>query len=112
MCIGSLLPDAEYPTQSFVYYTSDYNPPRIPYSNPEYDELYKRSTSIEAENNNDLKMELCQKMEKIILEERLIIPVYETPDKMLFSNKIVLPTANSEYITGYGFGYPYYVSVK
>ena len=51
-------------------------------------------------------------MEKIILEERLIIPVYETPDKMLFSNKIVLPTANSEYITGYGFGYPYYVSVK
>jgi len=112
MCIGSLLPDATDPAASFVYFTSDYNPPRIPYSNPKYDELYARATSLEANNDNSLKLELCYQMEEIILKERLIVPVYETPSKKLFSNKIVLPTKDSQYVTGFGYGYPLYVSVK
>ena len=50
-------------------------------------------------------------MENIILKDRVIVPVYETESKKLFADHIVLPTANQEYVTGWGFGYPMFVSI-
>ena len=110
--LGSLLPSPDDPSASFAFFISTYSPPRFCYSNAEFDELYARSTSLEASLNNDLKVELCQKMENIILKERVIVPVYETESKKLFADYIVLPTANQEYVTGWGFGYPMFVSIE
>ncbi|MBQ2819419.1 MAG: hypothetical protein IJF14_03430 [Clostridia bacterium] len=110
--LGSMLPDADDPSQSFHCFTSTYSPPRFYYSNPEFDALYDQAVSREVRADNDKFIDICQKMEKIILEDRVIIPVYETVSKKLFADKIDLPTANDQYVTCYGFGYPYYVSIK
>ncbi|MBR3865560.1 MAG: hypothetical protein IKM67_02470 [Clostridia bacterium] len=110
--MGSLLPSADEPTASFNFFISSYSPPRFKYSDAEFDAMYEQSISLEANLNNDLKIELCQKMENKILKERIIVPVYETESKKLFADKIVLPTKDQQYITGYGFGYPAFVSVK
>ena len=109
--LGSLLPSADDPSASFGFFVSDYSPPRFCYGNPEFDELYVQSCSLEANLNNDLKVELCQKMEQIVLRDKIIVPVYETESKKLFSERIVLPTADEAYLTVFGFGYPMFASV-
>ncbi len=108
--MGSLLPSADDPTASFNFFISSYSPPRFKYSDAEFDALYEQSISLEANLNNDLKIELCQKMENKILKERIIIPVYETESKKLFASHITLPTKDQSYITGFGFGYPMFAS--
>ena len=110
--MGSLLPSADEPTASFAFFISSYSPPRFKYADAEFDAMYAQSISLEANLNNDLKIELCQKMENKILKERIIVPVYETESKKLFADHIVLPTANQGYVTGFGFGYPEFVSIK
>jgi hypothetical protein len=109
--MGSLLPSADEPTASFNFFISAYSPPRFKYADAEFDAMYEQSISLEANLNNDLKIELCQKMEKKILQERIIVPVYETESKKLFADHIILPTANEEFVTGFGFGYPEFVSI-
>ena len=110
--LGSLLPSADDPSASFAVFISSYSPPRFCYANPEFDALYEQSCSLEANLNNDLKVELCQKMEQIVLRDKIIVPVYETESKKLFSDRIVLPTANEAYLTVFGFGYPLFAGVK
>ncbi len=110
--LGSLLPSADDPSASFGFFISTYSPPRFCYANPEFDELYARSCSLEANMNNDLKIELCQKMEQIVLRDKIIVPVYETESKILLADHVVLPTKDETYIPGFGFGYPLFASTK
>ena len=110
--LGSLLPSADDPSASFAFFISTYSPPRFCYANPEFDELYQKSCSLEACLDSSLKVKYCQEMEKIILDELIIVPVYETESKKLFADKIVLPTKDQGYVTGFGFGYPLFASVK
>ena len=110
--LGSLLPSPDDPSASFAFFISTYSPPRFCYANPEFDALYEQSCSLEANLNNDLKVELCQKMEQIVLRDKIIVPDYETESKKLFAEHIVLPTANEAYLTVFGFGYPLFASVK
>ncbi len=110
--LGSLLPSADDPSASFGFFISNYSPPRFCYGNPEFDELYARSCSLEANQNNDLKIELCQKMEQIVLRDKIIVPVYETETKMLLADHVQLPTKDSAYLPGFGFGYPLFASTK
>lgn len=108
--IGSLLPAATDPTAQFKPWVSTYYPPRTLWVNEEFDSLYAQSVSVEAMKNNDLRIELCQKMEKIMLDELVVIPVYEIADRVMFNDRIVLPV--EEYNVSEGFGYPTYVSIK
>ncbi|MBR3865300.1 MAG: hypothetical protein IKM67_01150 [Clostridia bacterium] len=110
--LGSLLPSADDPSASFAFFISTYSPPRFCYANPKFDELYEKSCSLEACLDSSLKVKYCQEMEKIILDELIIIPVYETESKKLFADKIVLPTKDQGYVTGFGFGYPLFASTK
>lgn len=113
--IGSLYPSAADPIYSFTYFTSGYNPPRFKWTSEEFDALYARAESREAMNDLDLKLELCYKMEKMLLDERVIIPMYETPTKVLFNDRIKLPVES--FVLGFGlsdgagFGFPMYVSI-
>lgn len=107
--IGSLLPAATDPTAQFKPWISTYYPPRTLWVNEEFDALYARSVSVEAMKNNDLRVKLCQQMEKIMLDELVVIPVYEIADRVLFNQRIKLPVV--EYNVSEGFGYPSYVSI-
>ncbi|MBQ2755885.1 MAG: hypothetical protein IJF27_04360, partial [Oscillospiraceae bacterium] len=114
--IGSLYPSAADPLYGFTYFISTYNPPRFKWTSAEYDALYARAESREAMDDLNLKLELCYKMEKMLLDERVIIPMYETPTKVLFNERIQLPV--DDFILGFGlsggagFGYPMYVGIK
>ena len=44
----------------------------------------------------------CLKMEEMILNDRVAIPVYERPEKTVFHERVTLPADG--YITGFGFG--------
>lgn len=107
--IGSLLPAATDPTAQFRPWISTYYPPRTLWVNEEFDALYARSVSVEAMKDNDLRIDLCQQMEKIMLDELVVIPVYEIADRVLFNQRIQLPV--TEYNVSEGFGYPSYVSI-
>ena len=103
--LGSLLPSANDPRATFNYYRSDYSPPRFCYANPEFDAWYAEAMSYDLEADNDKIIELCQKMEKQLLDDLVNIPLYERPNKVLFNEKITLPAGG--YIVGWGFGEPY-----
>ena len=104
---GSLLPSATDPRASFRFFTSDYNPPRTKWSNAEFDELYNRAMLLDlySEENADTIIEMCQKMEKIMLDDLVVIPLYEKPDKVLYSERVHLPV--DHFVIGYGFGERY-----
>jgi len=100
--LGSLLPSASDPRSTFTFYRSDYSPPRFCYNNKEFDAIYESIMNYDLEAENDKIIEGCQKMEKMILDDLVIIPLYERPNKVLFNEHVNLP-ANG-YITGFGFG--------
>ena len=105
--IGSMLPSAEDPRASFKAFTSDYNPPRVKWENKEFDEAYAESMVLDLydENNTQKIIELCQKMEKLMLDDLVIIPLYERQNKVLYAERIHLPVDN--YVIGLGFGNEY-----
>ena len=47
-------------------------------------------------------IELCQKMEKMALDDLILIPRYEKQNKVLFSERVQLPV--KDYVSGFGFG--------
>jgi len=100
--LGSLLPTASDPRGTFSFYRSDYSPPRFCYNNPEFDALYDSVMTLELEADNAKIIEGCQKMEKMLLDDLVIIPLYERPNKVVFNERVNLPAG--KYITGFGFG--------
>ena len=101
--IGSMLPSADDPRLTFAFYRSDYSPPRFAYANDEFDELYEEAMELDYINETEEVIEICQQMEKIIAVDDLVnIPLYERPEKVLFSNRVKLPV--DHYIVGWGFG--------
>jgi len=100
--LGSATPSANDPRQTFSYYTSTYSPPRYKYSNPEYDAMYATVMNLDLESENDKIIAACLKMEEMILNDRVAIPVYERPEKTVFHERVTLPADG--YITGFGFG--------
>lgn len=105
--IGSITSLNDSPYYTFQYYTSTYSPPRFCYSNAEFDEIFAKAAMSEdyAEITN-----LCQQLEKILLDDMVVVPLYELPSKALFSQRITLPA--DKYINNFGFGYEYSVISK
>ncbi len=105
--IGSMLPSAIDPRASFRVFISSYNPPRVKWENKEFDALYDKSLELDLYDENEAEeiVRLCQQMEKMMLDDLVVIPVYEKPDKVLYSERIHLPV--SHYIVGFGFGEKY-----
>jgi len=102
IALGSLLPSANDPRSTFTYYRSDYSPPRFCYNNPEFDAVYESIMNLHLEEDNEAIIEGCQTLEKMILDDLVIIPLYERPNKVLFNEKVKLPADG--YISGFGFG--------
>ena len=104
LSIGSMLPSATDPRASFKAFTSDYNPPRVKWENKEFDDAYNKAMLLDLYDEDDAAtiIELCQKMEKLMLDDLVIIPLYEKQDKVLYSERINLPVEN--YVVGFGFG--------
>ena len=105
IALGSLLPGATDCRLSFMYYTSDYNPPRVKWSNAEYDKLYAESQTFDLYKDVDEIVARCQAMEKLLLDDLVVNPVYERPEKVLFADNVHLPVNN--YVVGFGFGERY-----
>ncbi|MBQ7623959.1 MAG: hypothetical protein IJS65_01620 [Clostridia bacterium] len=102
IALGSLLPSSTDVRDSFKYYISSYNPPRSKWSNPEFDKLYAEVQGLDLYNDTEEIVSKCQQMEKILLDEVVINPVYERPEKVLYSEHVHLPVEH--YVIGFGFG--------
>jgi ABC-type oligopeptide transport system substrate-binding subunit len=105
--IGSITSLNDSPHYTFQYYTSTYSPPRFCYSNLKYDEIFAKAST--SEDYVEVTA-LCQQLEKILLDDMVVIPLYELPSKALFSQRITLPA--DKYVTNFGFGYEYSVISK
>ena len=57
--------------------------------------------SYDLQKDTDKIVELCQKMEKKLLDELAVIPFYETATKVVFAEGFNLPAG--KYVTGLGF---------
>ena len=102
IALGSLLPSSTDVRDSFKYYTSAYNPPRTLWNDPEYDKLYNDVQGLDLYSDTEEIVSKCQQMEKILLDNVVINPVYERPEKVLYSEHVHLPVEH--YVIGYGFG--------
>jgi ABC-type oligopeptide transport system substrate-binding subunit len=107
LALGSLLPSSTNVRNTFKYYISTYNPPRVNWHSDEYDALYDATQGLDQYNPDDIKIiaEKCLAMEKILLDEVVVNPVYERPEKVLIADNVHLPVPG--YIVGYGLGYTY-----
>ena len=105
--IGSITSLNDSPHYTFQYYTSFYSPPRFCYSNPQFDAIYEQATA--SEDYKEI-VSLCQQLEKILLDDMVVVPLYELPSKALFSQRIDLP--GDGYINNFGFGYEYAIIAK
>ncbi|MBR4303805.1 MAG: hypothetical protein IKT81_00600 [Clostridia bacterium] len=103
--IGSMLPGADDPRRTFGFYRSDYSPPRFAYKNEDFDELYYEAWELDFINENEEVIEICQQMEEIILHDLVNIPIYERPEKVIFSDRVKLVAGG--YVEGWGFGERY-----
>ena len=99
--LGSLLPSAQDPRATFNYYRTDYTPPRFAWNDPQFDAWYAEAMSLDLEKDNDKVIELCMKMEKMLIDTLCNVPVYEIPTKAVFSENFHLPAGG--YIIGLGF---------
>ncbi len=104
VALGSLLPSATDPRAGMKFWISSYSPPRTAWNSQVFDDLYEQSILLDLTDEVEAEkiVDLCQQMEKIILDELVIIPVHEMPTKVLYSEKVHLPV--DHYIVGYGFG--------
>jgi hypothetical protein len=57
--------------------------------------------SYDLEKENDKIIDLCMKMEKMLLDTLCNVPIYEIPTKAVFSENYQLP--GDKYIVGLGF---------
>lgn len=105
--IGSVTPLNDSPYYTFQYYTSYYSPPRFCYNNTKFDTIYEKAAT--SEDYLEVTA-LCQQLEKILLEDLVVIPLYELPSKSLFSQRISLPADG--FVNNFGFGYEYAVISK
>ena len=103
--LGSFLPTANDPRQTFKFYLSSVVPPRFYWTSDELDKLFAESMELDLEADNAKVIEYCMKMEKLMLDEMVIVPVYEIPTKVLYETNVQLPADG--YIIGWGFGNEY-----
>ena len=103
--LGSFLPSANDPRQTFKFYLSNVQPPRFFWTSDELDELFADSMELDLETQNEEVIEYCKKMEKLMLDEMVIVPVYEIPTKVLYETNVQLPADG--YVIGWGFGNQY-----
>ena len=79
--------------------------PRFYWTSDKLDQLFEQSMALDLEADNAKVIELCMEMEKLMLDEMVIVPVYEIPTKVLYESNIELPAGG--YIIGWGFGNMY-----
>ncbi len=104
LSVGSMLPSATDPRAGQKFFISSYSPPRTSWHSDVYDDLYEQAIVLDLYNEIEAEkiVDLCQQMEKILLDDLVIVPIFEIPTKVLYSDKIHLPV--DHYIVGYGFG--------
>ena len=103
--LGSFLPTANDPRQTFKFYLSSVVPPRFYWTSDKLDQLFEQSMALDLEAQNEEVIKLCMEMEKLMLDEMVIVPVYEIPTKVLYETNIQLPADG--YVIGWGFGNEY-----
>ena len=92
------------PWNGMKVYTSSYSNKNEPYYNEEYDAIWEEANNgAEAKMDPEYRLELVREMEKIILDDAVACPVYETPSYSLISPKVHMKYEN--FIPGYGFGF-------
>ena len=60
---------------------------------------------LDLEADNAKVIDYCMQMEKLMLDEMVIVPVYEIPTKVLYETNVQLPADG--YVIGWGFGNEY-----
>ena len=96
--------DPDYTTKSMCW-------DNIPEWKAQFGAIYDEAETALQSNDEAKLVERCLEMERLIVDEwHLRIPIYELPSKVLYSERVKLPT--DERINGYGFGEYYAEIVK
>lgn len=92
---------ATAPWNAMKVYCGWYSGKNEPYYNDEFDALWdEANNSRKAKEDNAYRVELTQQMEKMLLDDAITIPLYESPTYQLFSDRVHLVV--DEYIQGLG----------
>ncbi|MBQ7624872.1 MAG: hypothetical protein IJS65_06340 [Clostridia bacterium] len=79
------------PNAVFFEFSAQHAPPVVFFADAEFEDLFIESKEKEAAADDALMSSLCFKMEKLLLDERVVIPCYETPSYALFREGVTLP---------------------
>lgn len=93
------------PWNAFKYWTSYYSAKNEPFFSEEFDATFERANFGEDRFEDGVRLELVQSMEKQLLDPAVIIPVYESMDKYLKSDRLELTMKNWANRVEWGFMY-------
>jgi oligopeptide transport system substrate-binding protein len=93
------------PNRIFEVYTSTYARKNGPYNCPRLDELYAESIQDEVRKDERRAAELAIEMEKVMLEELLVVPINQTTSTGLISDRVILPLDERHTSIGWGLTY-------
>ena len=94
------------PWNGLKVWSGTYGNKNEPWQNDEYDALWAKANNGEERFDPKLRLELTQQMEKILLDDAAIVPVAESPSRVLKNDRVILPSENG-YIPKIGFGWIY-----
>ncbi len=92
------------PWNALKVYTGWYDGKNEPFFNDEFDEMYEiTNNSRKAKEDPAYRIEVTQKMEQMLLDNVVTIPMYENPDLQLYSDRVVLPV--TQHVQGLDWGF-------
>lgn len=93
------------PWSSMKVYLSDYKRKNEPFYNEEFDALYNDVMTGEAKYDSKKRIEATAAMEKILLDDFALIPMYQPVSKYLKTERLELP--GKKWVSGFAFGWRY-----
>ncbi len=93
------------PNRIFEVYTSGYARKNGPYASDRLDALYAESILDEVRKDEYRVAELAMEMEKVMLEELLVVPINQTTSTGLIADRVILPLDERHTSIGWGLTY-------
>ncbi len=100
--IGARSQNAFNPWSSMKVWTSDFPEKAEAFRNEEFDTLYERTTKGDLLFDAEGRLNALVEMEKLLLEEVPMIPIFQNDNAVLHQERIYLKT-NGAYLPGVGF---------
>ena len=93
------------PNRVFEVYTSSYARKNGPYNSEKLDALYAESIIDDVRKDEYRVAELAMEMEKVMLNELLVVPINQTTSTGLIADRVILPLDERHTSIGWGLTY-------